>query len=75
MENIHITHGHIQTKQLITMLTEEGKWQPSFTNITEDVTKKCTSCQPKGVRSSIPYSTLPKAMDFNEIISVERVAP
>ena len=53
------------------MLLREGKWQPSFSNIIEDVKKKCTRCQPKCVRSSKPHSTLPKAMDFNEIISVD----
>ena len=52
------------------MLTEEGKWQPSFTNIIEDVIEKCTSCQPKHVPLAKPHSTLPKAMDFNDIISV-----
>ena len=30
IENIHVKHGHIQTKQLTEMLTEEGKWQPLF---------------------------------------------
>ena len=49
----------------------QGKWQPSFKNIIEDVIEKCTSCQPKRARSSKPHSTLPKAMDFNEIISVD----
>ena len=49
IENIHVTHGHIQIKQLTTMLTEEGKWQPSFTNIKVE---KCTSCQPKRVQSA-----------------------
>ena len=70
IEKIHVTHGHIQIKQLTTMLTEGGKWQPSFTNIIEDVIEKCTSCQQKRVQSAKPYSTPPKAMNFNEIIQL-----
>ena len=65
------TVTYIQTKPLTTMLIEEEKWQPSFTNIIEDVIEKCTSCQPKHVQSTKPYITLPKATDFNEIISVD----
>ena len=37
IENIHITHGHIQLRQLKSMLANEGKWQPLFTSIIEDV--------------------------------------
>ena len=71
IENKHITQGHIQIKPLKTMSLREGKWQPSFSNIIEDVIEKCTSCQPKHVLSSKPHSTPPKAMDFNKNISVD----
>ena len=47
MENIHVTHGHIQAKQLTEMLIQEGKWQPSFQNIIENVIENCTTCLPK----------------------------
>ena len=53
------------------MLTEEGKWQPSFKNILGDVIENCTTSLPKRVRSTKPHGTLPKAMDFNDIISVD----
>ena len=71
IENIHITHGRIQLRQLRSKLADEGKWQPSFTRIVKDVIKKCSSCQPKRVRSIKPQSTLAMVMDFNEIISVD----
>ena len=71
IKNIHATHGHIQIKQLTKMLTEEGKWQPSFKNIIENVIENCTTCLPKRVRSTKPHCTLPKAMDFNDVISVD----
>ena len=71
IENIHLNHGHIQLGPLRLMLANEGKWQPLFTSIIEDVIEKCLSCQPKRVQSSKPQSTLPRAMDFNEIISVD----
>ena len=44
IENIHVTHGHIQIKQLTEMLIEEGKWQPSFQNIIENVIGNCATC-------------------------------
>ena len=77
IENIHITHGHIQLRQLRSMLADNGKWQPSFTSIIEEVIEKCLSCQPKYIRSTKPKSTLPRAMDFNEIISedLKELAP
>ena len=37
IENIHLNHGHIQLGPLRLMLENEGKWQPSFTSIIEDV--------------------------------------
>ena len=58
IKNIHIKHGHIQTKQLTEMLTEEGKWQPSFRNIIENVIGNCTVCLPKRVRSTAKPGTL-----------------
>ena len=67
IEHIQTTYSHIQLKPLKTMLLREGKWQPSFISIIEDVVGKCTSCQPKQVWSAKPQSTLPRAMDFNEI--------
>ena len=71
IENIHDTHGHIQIKQPTKMFTEEGKWQPSFKNIIENVIEHRTMCLPKHFRSTKPHCTLPKAMDFNYIISVD----
>ena len=53
------------------MLVQEGKWQPSFQNIIENVIGNCTTCLPKRSRSAKPHGTLPKAMDFNDIISVD----
>ena len=71
IENIHITHGHIQIKLLTEMLIQEGKWQPSFQNNIENVVGNCTTCLPKQSRSAKPHGTLPKAMDFKDIISVD----
>ena len=53
------------------MLIQEGKWQPSFQNIIENVIGNCTTCLPKCTRSAKPHGILPKAMDFNDIISVD----
>ena len=53
------------------MLTEEGKWQPSFKSIIKNVIGNCTACLPKHVQSAKPHGTLPKAMDLNDIISVD----
>ena len=53
------------------MLIQEGKWQPSFQNIIENVIGNCTTCLPKHSRSAKPHGTLPKAIDFNDIISVD----
>ena len=33
--------------------------------------EQCSTCLPKRVRSAKPHGTLPKAMDFNDIISVD----
>ena len=33
--------------------------------------QQCATCLPKRVRSAKPHGTLPKAMDFNDIISVD----
>ena len=71
IENIHVTHGHIQIKQLTEMLIQEGKWQPSFQNIIENVIGNCTTYLPNRTLSAKPHGTLPKAMDFNDIISVD----
>ena len=71
IENIHVTHGHIQIKQFTEMLIQEGKWQPSFQNIIENMIGNCTTRLPKRSRSAKPHGTLPKAMDFNDIISVD----
>ena len=71
IENIHVKHGLIQTKQLTEMLIQERKWQPSFQNIIENVIGNCTTCLPKRTWSAKPHGTLPKAMDFNDIISVD----
>ena len=48
--------------------TQEGKWQPSFQNIIENVIGNCTTCLPKRSQSAKPHGTLPKAMNFNNII-------
>ena len=32
MENIHITHGHVQAKHLTEMLVQEGNWKHSRTS-------------------------------------------
>ena len=53
------------------MKIQEGKWQPLFQNIIENVIGNCTTCLPKRSRSAKPHGTLPKAMDFNAIISVD----
>ena len=53
------------------MLADEGKWQPLFTSIIEDSIEKCLNCSSKRDRSTKPQGTLPRAMDFNEIISVD----
>jgi hypothetical protein len=71
IENIHVTHGHVQAKHLTEMLIQEGKWQPSFQNIIDNVIGQCATCLPRRVRSAKPQGTLPKAMDFNDIISVD----
>ena len=42
-----------------------------FKNIIENVIGSCTTCLPKRVRPNKPHGTLPKAMDFNYIISVD----
>ena len=71
IESMHLNHGHIQLGLLRLMSINRGKWQPTFTSISKDVVAKCLSCQPKHVWSSKPQSTLPRDMDFNEIISVD----
>ena len=71
IKNIHVKHGHIQTKQLTEMLTEEGKWQLLFRNIIENVIGNCTMCLPKHIWSAKQHGTLPKDMDYNDIISVD----
>ena len=53
------------------MLADEGKWQPLFTSIIEDAIEKCLNCSLKCDWSTKPQGTLPRAMDFNEIISVD----
>ena len=45
--------------------------QPLFQNIIENVIRNCTTCLPKRPGSAKPHCTLPKAMDFNNIISVD----
>ena len=59
IENIHITHGHIQIKPLKTMLLREGKWQPSFSNIIDDVIEKCICSKPKHVWPTLRKTTSP----------------
>ena len=58
-------------RQCTETLIQEGKWQPSFQDIIENVIGNCATCLPKRVRSAKPHGTLPKAMDFNDIISVD----
>ena len=53
------------------MLIQDGKWQPSFQNIIENVIGNCKKCLPKRTRLAKPHGTLSKAMDFNDIISVD----
>ena len=62
---------YVQLKLLKTILLRECEWQHSFLSIIEDILEKWTSCQPKRIQSAKPQSTLPRAMDFNEIISVD----
>ena len=71
IENIHVTHGHIQAKHLTEMLVQEGNWKHSFQDIIDNVIGQCATCLLRCVRSAKPHSTLPKAMDFNDIISVD----
>ena len=71
IENIHVTHGHVQAKHLTEMLIQEGKWKPSFKNIIDNMIGQCATCLPRRVRSAKPQGTLPKAMDFNDIILVD----
>ena len=71
IQNIHVTHGHVQAKPLRDMLIQQGKWQLSFRDIIDNVIQQCSTCLPKRIRSAKPHGTLPKAMDFNDIISVD----
>ena len=63
--------GHVQAKHLTEVLIQEGEWQPSFQNIIDNVIGQCATCLPRHVQSAKPHGTLPKAMDFNDIISVD----
>ena len=74
IQNIHVTHGHVQAKPLRDMLIQQGKWQLSFRDIIDNVIEQCSTCLPKRVRSAKPHGTLPKAMDFNDISRPEGVA-
>ena len=71
IQNIHVTHGHVQAKPLRDLLIQQGKWQLPFRDIIDKVIKQCPTCLPKRVRAAKPQGTLPKAMDFNDIISVD----
>jgi len=60
IQNIHVTHGHVQVKPLTDMLIQQGKWQPSFRDIIENVIEQCSTCLPKRVRSAKPHGNFPR---------------
>ena len=67
---IHIRQGLAPPEVLKAFLIEEEKWQPTYTGVLKKVVSNCKECRPKRRKPAHPQGTLPKAMDFNNILTM-----
>ena len=68
---IHKQFGHRPKKVFVSLLKDAGKWMPHFSKIIDKIVNKCEGCILRKRNPDRPSVALPRAEDFNEILTMD----
>ena len=68
---IHKQFGHRPKRVFVSLLKDAGKWVPHFSQMIDDIINKCEGCILRKRNPDRPAVALPRAEDFNEILTMD----
>ena len=68
---IHKQFGHRPKRVFVSLLKDAGKWAPHFSQMLNDIINKCEGCILRKRNPDRPAVALPRAEDFNEILTMD----
>ena len=71
LEKIHKQFGHRPKRVFVNLLKDAGKWQSHFSELLDQIIGKCEGCILRKRNPDRPSVALPRAEDFNEILTMD----
>ena len=71
LQKIHKQFGHRPKRVFVDLLKDANKWQPHFSELLDKIIGKCEGCILRKRNPDRPSVALPRAQDFNEILTMD----
>ena len=71
VEKLHNIFGHVSIRRLEDLIKNSKKWTTEVKNYLDDIESKCRSCKVHRKAKPSPNVSLPRASNFNEIVTID----
>ena len=71
LDKVHRQFGHRTKRTFVSLLKDTGKWLPHFSAMLDKIINKCEGCILRKKTPDRPSVALPRANDFNEILTMD----
>ena len=71
LNKVHKQFGHRSKRTFVSLLKDTGKWLPHFSVMLDKIINNCEGCILRKKTPDRPSVALPRASDFNEILTMD----